>query len=194
MPREIPCLLLLLCCLACARPRVGTEPEAGDYFQVMDIRFSFQDSQGRQNGRTHWRFDEDNAKFLFFTPLNQVGLELEVAGETALLLRPGSPFYWRGEFRSLLDRLWGIDLRLEELKRLVTKGRLLPEREAELGIAIELEADPGSQAPRTVRVRLGDSGVTLRIIRSETRAGRVVLLDRVRGLMPAGLAEVLADD
>jgi outer membrane biogenesis lipoprotein LolB len=170
------------------------EPAAGDFFRVLDIRFSFQDGQNRQNGRAHWRFDEHGAKLLLFTPLNQVGLEMEVAGESALLLRPGRPFYWRGEFRSLLDRLWGIDLSLWELKGLVSEGRIPRQKAEASGMSIELDIDPASRAPRTVTVRRQGTAVTLRIIRNERRTGRVVLLDRVRGREPAGLEEVLADD
>jgi len=187
-------LLFVLCCLACVHPRVRPEPAAGDYFHSLDIKFSFQDSQGRQNGRIHWRFDERSAKFLFFTPLNQVGLELDVAGETALLLRPGRLLYWRGEFNSLLDRLWGIDLSLEELKGLVTDGRVPQEKALAVGMTIQLESEPESRAPRTVHVSQGDGKVALRIIKDEIRPGQVVLLDRVRGLEPAELEEVLADD
>ena len=89
----------------------------------MSIKFNFSDRQGKQNGRVHWRFDGRHAKFLFFTPLNQVGLELDVAGETAWLLRPGKKLFWRGDFSHLLDRLWGIELTLEELKGLVARRR-----------------------------------------------------------------------
>lgn len=187
-------LLFVLCCLSCVRPHIGPEPVAGDYFHSLDIKFSFQDNRGKQNGRIHWRFDESSAKFLFFTPLNQVGLELDVAGETALLLHPGRALYWRGGFSDLLDRLWGIDLSLEELKRLVSDGRIPREKAAALGISIELESGPEGPAPRTVHISQGDGKVTLRIIKNETRPGQVVLLDRSRGLEPAGLEEVLADD
>ena len=187
-------LLFVLCCLACVHPRIRPVPAAGDSFHILDIKFSFQDSRGRQNGRIHWRFDERNAKFLFFTPLNQLGLELDVAGETALLLRPGRLLYWRGGFSNLLARLWGIDLSLEELKRLVSDGRIPQEKAAALGISIELESGPEGPAPRTVHIGQGDGKVTLRIIKTETRPGQVVLLDRVHGLEPAGLEEILADD
>jgi hypothetical protein len=192
MARLIPCLILIAGCLACARPRVGTEPAAGDFFRILDIKFIIEDGQNRQNGRANWRFDDHGAKLLLFTPLNQVALELEVSGETALLLRPGRPLYWRGEFRSLLERLWGVALGLGELKRLVCEGRVPAEKTP--GTAIEVELDPSGNVPRTVHVSRDDAKMTLRIIRNETRTGRVVLRDRVRGRQPAGLEEVLADD
>lgn len=160
----------------------------------MNIKFSFSDLQGKQNGRLHWRFDARNAKFLFFTPLNQVGLELDVAGETALLLRPGKKLYWRGDFSILLNRLWGIDLNLEELKQLVVKGSI-PEAKAKAkGMVILLEYDTEDRSLHMVTVRQNDAILTLKIVKSETRPGSIVFLDYDRRFQAAELEDVLGND
>jgi hypothetical protein len=194
MSRKSIALLLLTCCLACTKPSIKYDPAAGGYFQAMSIKFNFSDSQGKQNGRVYWRFDARNAKFIYFTPLNQVALELDVAGETVLLLRPGKKLYWRGDFNTLLDRLWGIDLTLEELKQLIVKG-LIPEvKLKEKGIAVFLETSPEDHSPRLVNIRRNDVDLSLKILKSETRPGTIVLLDYDRHFQPAELENVLSDD
>jgi hypothetical protein len=194
MSRKIIGLFLMLSFLACARPRITQEPVAGAFFQVMSIKFNFSDRQGKQNGRIHWRFDAFNAKFLFFTPLNQVGLELDVKGETALLLRPGKKLYWRGDFSFLLDHLWGIDLTLEELEQLLIKGSIPEAKIKEKGIVISLETNPKDQSPQIVNISQSTATLILKILKSEIRPGNIVLLDYDQRFQPAELEDVLADD
>lgn len=185
---------LMIGCLACARTGIRQEPAAGACFQTISIRFNFSDLQGRQNGRIHWRFDRLNAKFLFFTPLNQVGLELDVKGETALLLRPGKKLYWRGDFSVLLDRLWGIELTMEELKKLLLEGLIPEAKMKEKGIAIELEPDPKNNSPQKVRIRRNDVDLTIKILQSASRSGSIVFLDYDQRFQPAELEDLLSDD
>jgi hypothetical protein len=194
MSRKLFGVVLLLFCLACARPGIRETPPAGNFFQALTIKFNFSDPQGKQNGRIYWRFDARNAKFIFFTPLNQVGLELNVAGETALLLRPGKNLCWRGGFSLLIGRLWGIELKLEELKQLILKGSIPQVKMTGKDISINLETDPEDLSPRIVHIRQNESELTLKIVGSETRPGRVVLLDHDRRCKTAELEEILGDD
>jgi hypothetical protein len=160
----------------------------------MSIKFNFSDRQGKQNGRMHWRFDEQYSKMLFFTPVNQVGLELDVDGEKSLLLRPGKKLYWQGDFSFLLRHLWGIELTLRELKELLVQG-LIPEAKIkEKGIAIALETDPETRTPKTVNIKQSDAILTLKILKNETRPGSIVLLKYDQRFLPAKLEDVLADD
>jgi hypothetical protein len=194
MLRQIIGLLLLLCCLACVRPKIRqTFPTEGT-FQTMSIKFNFSDRRGRQNGRIHWRFDDRNAKFLFFTPLNQVGLELDVDGETSLLVRPQKKLYWRGDFSILLNRLWGIDLTLEELKQLLVRGQIPAAKIKDKGIAVFLETNPKDPSPRIVNIRQNDAALTLKILKNEARPGKIVLLDYEQRFQAAELEDVLGDD
>ena len=194
MPRKLLGLFLVLSCLACVRPKIRQTPMAGACFQSMSIKFNFSDRQGKHNGRIHWRFDEHNAKFLFFTPINQVGLELDAAGENALLINLKNKTYWQGDFSFLLNRLWGIDLSLEELKQLLTKG-LIPEAKIkEKGIVISLETNPKDRSPQIVNIRQNDVALILKILINETRPGSIVLLDYGQRFQPAELEDVLNDD
>lgn len=160
----------------------------------MSIKFNFSDRQGKQSGRIHWRFDARKAKFLFFTPLNQVSLELDVADETSLLVRPNKKLYWRGDFNYLLERLWGIDLTLAELKLLLIKGQVPAIKIKDKGIVVSLETNHKDQSPQTVNIGQNDANLTLKILKNETRPGSIVLLDYGQRFQPAELEDVLSDD
>jgi hypothetical protein len=194
MSRKLIGLFLMLCCLACVRPRIRQIPAAGACFQTMSIKFNFSDRQGKQNGRIHWRFDAHKAKFLFFTPFNQVGLELDVAGENALVINLKNKMYWQGDFSFLLNRLWGIDLTLQELKQLLTNG-LIPETKIkEKGIVITLETNDEDLAPQIVNIRQNDVTLILKVLKKEIRPGSIVLLDYNQRFQLAELEDVLVDD
>jgi hypothetical protein len=194
MPRCVIIFILLLCCISCARPGIRQTPPAGNVFQALVIKFNFSDGRNKQNGKIHWRFDAASSKFLFFTPLNQVGLELDVEGENALLLRPENRLFWRGEFSDLIKRLWDIELTLDELKRLVGAGSLPEEKMRGQGIEISLETNAGDHTPRLVHIRHRHADLTLKIVRKEIHPGSVVFLDYRAKFQEAGLEEVLGDD
>jgi len=194
MSRKSIGLLILMSFLACARPSIKHDPVDKACFQAISIKFNFSDSQGKQNGRVHWRFDANHAKFIFFTPLNQVALELDVAGESALLLRPGKRLYWKGDFSDLLGRLWGIDLTMDELKQIIIKG-LIPETKIkEKGMVILLQTSTEDHSPQMVNIRRNDVDLTLKILKREIRPGTIVLLDYSRRFQAADLEDVLTDD
>ena len=168
-------LLALACLLSCRAPRPALAPGAGPTLRVMSLKFSYREAGERQGGRVACRFDDDAAKFVFFTPLNQAGLELDVAGEEARLLNFAERTYWQGDFSLLLDRLWGIGLTLAELKSLLLDPGAPPPRLAEAGIVVEREE--GGGGPQALRLRREGAELSLRVLKSETRPGRVVLVD-----------------
>ncbi len=167
--------LLLACAVSCRAPRPALAPGAGPSFRVMSLKFSFREAGERQGGRVACRFDDAAAKFVFFTPLNQAGLELDVAGEEARLLNFADRTYWQGDFSLLLERLWGIGLTLGELKSLLLDPGAPPPRLAEAGIVVDQEGSAGG--PRALRLRREGAELSLRVLKSETRPGRVVLVD-----------------
>jgi hypothetical protein len=194
MSRKFFCLLVLLCCLSCMTPKIKQLPPSGPYYQTMSIKFNFMDRQGKQKGRIHWRFDERSGKFLFFTPLNQVALELDTVGEVALLINFDKKIFWRGDFSFLLNRIWGIDISLTELKLLLNNG-LVPEAKIkEKGLVFSLESARDGQPPQSVRIRQGDALLTLKILKNEAKAGNIVLLNYDSRFQSADLEDVLADD
>ena len=171
-------LFLVLAILAACRPHApGLQPPSGPYFQHLSIKFSIQDAGARQNGRVIWRFDENFSKFIFFTPLNQVALELDVAGEEAVLVNFAKKTYWRGDFCTMLDRLWGIGVNLAALRSLLLSGAAPATEFLEKGIAVAIEQVGDSGAPAAVRLSRGGAELVLRISKREFRPGRIVWVD-----------------
>ncbi len=194
MARKLFGLFLLLACLACIHPKIRQEPASGTFFHSMSIKFNYSDVQARQNGKVHVRFDERHAKFILFNPLNQVALQLDVAGEKARLVRPGKKLYWRGDFSYLLDRLWGIELTWAELKEILLTGSIPQAKITEKGIVVCLENNPDSRMPRTIKIKQDDAELILKILKSETRPGRVILLEHNRRFRAAVIEDILSDD
>lgn len=186
-----PALILLLLALAaaCRTARPALAPGAGPGFRSLSARFAFRQGATRQGGRILWRCDGERSKFVFFTPLNQAGLELAVDGEEAVLANFADQTYWQGDFSLLLGRLWGIELPLADLKALLLDGRVPPALPAR-GIEVALQGDPGA-SPRLVRLRRGEAELSLRLLKSELRPGRIVPVDYAKRYRAAGLEEVL---
>jgi len=186
-------VLAVLASLAACRPLIPVlQPPAGPYFQHLSIKFSLQDAGTRQNGRVIWRFDENFSKFIFFTPLNQVALELDVAGEEAVLVNFANRTYWRGDFSSMLDRLWGIGVSLSALRSLLLAGAAPATEFLEKGITVAIERAVTSGVPAAVRLSRGGAELALRISKREFRPGRIVWVDYAGRYRAAELQDVLA--
>jgi len=194
MLKKLSVLIGIACCICCHPHRPGLQPDAGPSFRSLGIKFSFNDGSARQNGRIHWRFDDHCAKFIFFTALNQVGLELDADGESALLINFTKKAFWRGDFMVLLDRLWGIELELAQLKQLLLEG-LVPQAAIDRqGLIVSLKKNTRTGAPEVVRLQRGSSDLTLRIYKNERRPGKLVFIDYEERYRAADLESVLDDD
>jgi len=194
MLKKIITLLGIVLFISCQTRKPELLPPSGPYFQSLSIKFNLHDGESKQNGRIHWRFDERYAKFLFFTPLNQVGLELNAAGEETVLLNFAKKIFWKGEFVSLLHQLWGIELTLDDLKQILVKGLVPQTKLAGKGISVFLKKDNRTGAPERARFRLGSTDLTLRISRREFRPGQIILIDYSGRYQAADLESVLGDD
>jgi hypothetical protein len=194
MLKRMAILLVLIGCVSCRAQRPDLQPPSGPLFRSLSIKFNFRDGEVRQNGRVLWRFDERCAKFLFFSPLNQAGLELDVAAEEAMLVNYGKKAFWRGDFSQLLDRMWGIDLTYSDLKSLLADGGITPAGFADKGIEVSLQRAAGSGALETVRLRRGAADISLRILKDEFRPGEIVLIDYAKRYQALDLESVLEDD
>lgn len=191
MLKRVLLLLLAAASFSCASRRPLLIPAAGPHFSSLTMKFSFLDNETRQNGRILWRFDESGSKFIFFNALNQSGLELDVAGEEAVLVNFSEKSYWRGDFSCLLDRLWGIRLPLAEWKELLLSGKVAHSLLAEHGIEAFMEGVTDHGGPRSIRLRRDDAQLTLRVLKSEQRPGRVILVDYAGRYRAGDLEDVL---
>ncbi|HEX7503596.1 MAG TPA: lipoprotein insertase outer membrane protein LolB, partial [Acidobacteriota bacterium] len=179
---------------SCQTRRPDLVPPAGPHFRSLAIKFSFHDSGASQNGRVSWRFDDHGSKFLFFTPLNLVAMELDVAAEDALLVNHDKKAFWRGDFSGLLDRMWGIALTHSDLKSLLAENGTLPAGLAGKGIAVALERAAAGGTLETVRLRRGDADLALHILKDELRPGKIILVNYAERYQPLDLERVLEND
>lgn len=194
MLKKILIMLAIAGLISCQARRPGLVPPPGPHFRALSIKFSFHDPLARQSGRVSWRFDDHSSKFLFFNPLNQAGIELDVAAEDAVLVNHRKKAFWRGDFSGLLDRMWGIALTLSDLKSLLAENGATPAGLAGKGIAVALERAAGSGALETVRLQSGAADLSLRILKDELRPGKIVLVDYAERYHPQDLESVLEDD
>jgi hypothetical protein len=194
MLKRITLMFLIAGCLSCTAHRPDLLPPSGPHFRSLSIKVRFQDGEARQNGRVLWRFDEGCAKFLFFSPLNQVGMELDVTDEEAVLVNFGKKAFWRGDFSRLLERMWGIALSHSDLKSLLADDGTMPAGFAEKGIKVTLERAAGSGALATVHLRRGKAELVLRILKDEFRPGKIVRVNYTERYQSRDLASVLEDD
>jgi cell wall assembly regulator SMI1 len=61
-------------------------------------------------------------------------------------------------------------------------------------IKIDLETGPESRSPQIIHIRENGADLTLKIVNSEIRPGRVILLDHDRRFRADELEAVLSDD
>lgn len=191
MAKRILLFLLAAAACCCGPRRPELVPGAGPHFRSLTMKISFLDGETRQNGRVLWRFDENGSKFIFFNALNQAGLELAVAGEDAVLVNFSENSYWKGDFSHLLDRLWGIRLTLAQWKDLMLSGKLSRSLQAEHNIEVTMAGSAEHGGPRSVSLQRGTARLLLRVIKSELRPGRIVLVDYARRYRAGDLENVL---
>jgi hypothetical protein len=194
MLKKIIILLAIAGCFSCSMRKPDMLPPSNPFFCSLSIKFNIHDGKVRQNGRVLWRFDDEHAKFLFFSPLNQVGLELDVDSEEAVLVNFAKKTFWRGAFIQLLERMWGIGITLSELKTLMVKGEIPRSSFSEKGIAVSLEYDKKSGSLETVRLKRADTELALRIQKNEFRPGKIVLINYAERYQDVDLETLLTDD
>jgi hypothetical protein len=187
-------ILLLAGTVSCRAPKPALAPGAGPEFRSLGIKFSFRDGDIRQNGRIAWRLDGERSKFVFFTPLGQAGLELDVSGEDAVLVNFSRKEQWQGEFRDLLERMWGVDMSLSTLKEIVLNGKVPHAELAAKGITVDLAPGSRGGAPKEVRLRRDSADLRLRLTRDASRPGRIELAGYGGRYPAAPLASVLEMD
>jgi hypothetical protein len=194
MLKKVLFLLGLTFFFSCQVRKPEIFPSGSPYFRSLSVKFRFQDGEVRQNGRVLWRFDESSSKFFFFTPLNQVNLELDIAGEDAVLVNFSKKSFWKGDFSQMLDRLWGIGMTLAELKALLVHGDSDQPGFMGKGIEARVERDQESGEMRLARLRRGAAELELRIQKNEMRPGSIVLVDYVERYRLDELERVLEND
>ena len=139
----------------------------------MSLKFVFRQENVRQTGRIHWKFAGGSSSALFLSPVNQVLFELYAQGENSLLINRRERVFWEGNFQALIRHYWNLDLKLTEIRQIVTEGIVPDEVNADPAIRIEIFRDSGRSIER-VEISSNGSHLTLRILKREIRQGVIV--------------------
>jgi len=158
---------------ACAPPRPRTEADTAAFHWRVRVTFDLRDPEGRERGRVWVAAGADRARILFLSPLNQVTLELFVRGEEALLLRRKEGRCWRGPFRRLIHRMWGIDVPWREVRGWLLEGRVPVERLQREGYVVRREWEADGVTLRALVFERGSRKVRLDIGERRRRDGDV---------------------
>jgi len=183
------------------RPAVHQAPDSENTLQSLMCRFWFRDvdrgqsgkiSRG-QSGKISWRSDEARSKLIFFSALNQGVLEMWQEGERTTLFNLRRKTYWQGPFRTLILRMWGIDLDFADLQAIVLAGEIPQSKMETAGLTVSLEKDGAGNVTQGV---IGGEGISLRvrISQRERRSGTVVFFKNMSEYSLSDLNPILDDD
>ncbi len=187
------CLLVLFLTACLPRPPLESDA-AGLQGGTVSLRFVFRSETDKQSGRLNWQYDDRQARFVVFGPLNQVVFELYVSCEQTTLVRRRGRLFWQGDFQDLMLALWGLNLSYSRIEDIFFRLRGGTDQD---GLKVELVTSGDEVAAAVVR---SDAGILeLKVIRHQRRAGVLIRRPDLSGYSRRGLDELtgsgeLADD
>jgi hypothetical protein len=90
--------------------------------------------------------------------------------------------FWEGNFQALIRQYWNLDLKLADIRQMVTEGVVPDEVNDDRAIRIDLFRDSDRSVER-VEISGDGSHLTLRVLQRETRQGVI--------LPPSGLGKFI---
>ena len=185
--RWLICFLLLLPFCSPVRYRMvpGDDPAPGAIYHSLKIKVNLKEvSTGRKQAfKILQKFTEKRARMLFLgPPLNKVYAKLITDGESALLINSKKKKYWRGDFKTLLREIWGVNFDYSEFKRLLVEGVIPREKAKQNNLKVSVEADKENGKPEQVRISGEDIVIKLRISNRRTVNGQIVFAVNLKSL------------
>jgi hypothetical protein len=174
-----PVVSLLLFLPFCSRLKYDVRPDStAVYFSVtIKVNVKLNDpnsgSPKRQNFKILLKFDRQNDKMLFLSPLNQVYGQLFIENEKVLLINTKEKKYWKGRFNTLIDEIWALDFTYSQFKDLILNGTIPEERVEERRLRLSLETDEKTGKPQRITINYNDAVIKLRI--SDHRSGKGII-------------------
>jgi hypothetical protein len=173
MKRFFPLLLILLLFFSCVRRDIRFVPGPGQSVEVLNLKFLLSQENGRQTGKIRWKFAEGTSTALFLSPINQVLFEMYAQGENVLLINRRERVYWEGDFQSLIRRYWNMELKLAEIRKIVSEGIVPAPLNTDPAIRIELFRNRDQTVER-VEISNEKSNLSLRVLKRESVPGKIV--------------------
>jgi hypothetical protein len=188
MPRILILMLFLLALLfGCCRLPVDVIPDPHATFRELTVKFTFHAAKERQNGRIIIKLDDERVKMLFVSPLNRVYFELSAEREQVLLFNLPGKTVWHGDFHTLIGSLWGLDLNLDALMRLLLTGQKPP---VTSGQTVDVNLDRSTSRPHSIVCKQAERALELVVQAHETKPGQLIFRS-ADGFEPVDLDTVL---
>ena len=131
---------------------------------------------------------------LFLSPLNQVYGQLFIENEKALLINSKKKMFWRGRFKTLIQKIWALDFDYAEFKELISAGTIPQKKARESSLRVSLEKEETGDKPGKIKIDYND--MTLKIKISDRRSGRGLIdfSPRLEKMQKATIEEVLGEE
>ncbi|MCK4835033.1 MAG: hypothetical protein KAT17_00260, partial [Candidatus Aminicenantes bacterium] len=137
----------------------------------LKLKFNFEDSLGKHNGKILMKYDDRKAKILFLSPLNQVYFKLLVEKNKSLLINTKEKKYWEGNFKCLIKEMWRIDLSFKEFRLLVQEGIIPQQKLAKFDLKFLLEKDNKTGKPKKIKLFNDEISIQLKIQNRKIKRG-----------------------
>lgn len=198
LPLVVSLLFSLLFSLSfCSRLKYDVLPDStAVYFSVtIKVNVKLNDpnpgSPKRQNFKILLKYDRQNDKMLFLSPLNQVYGQLFIENEKVLLVNTKEKKYWKGRFNTLIEEIWNLDFTYSQFKELILDGTVPREKTEERGLRISLETDEKTGKPRRITINYNEAVIKLRISDRRTGKGIIDFTHPLKQMEAAAIEEAL---
>jgi hypothetical protein len=179
---------------SCAPRKIALPGDSPGYHNHIKLKFSIRDGENKDSGKIILKFDRDKSKVLFLSPFNQIYLKLYIEKSEALLINTKKKKFWQGDFRTLIDEMWNIDLEFEELKMLIMQGTV-PKREIKnSSMAFILEDDKKSGKPKSIKIQKDTILLHIKVQNRKTRKGKIEFYIDFTRLIKTELRNVLLNE
>lgn len=180
----------------CTRLKYDIIPDSSAVYHSATIKVNVREknSRKRQNFKIVLKYDDTRDKMLFLSPLNQVYGLLIIENEKTLLISTKKRKYWRGNFNTLLEKIWALDFNYSQFKKLILNGLIPWEKVKEIGMEISMEKEKESEKPKRIKIYHKDITIKLRISNCRTGKGIINFSPRMDGLEKASIENALEEN
>ncbi|MCP4156127.1 MAG: outer membrane lipoprotein LolB [bacterium] len=166
--------LCLVTITSCSRLKYDILPDSQRTYHSLTVRvnvkYTTKKGRQKQNFKIVLKYDANQDKMLFLSPLNQVYGQLFVKNEQVLLINTKKKRSWKGHFASLIKKIWGLDLNYSQFKALILKGTLPTKKMADKGLDISIEKDE-KNIPKRIIISRSKGLIKLKIYNRKTGKG-----------------------
>lgn len=174
--RSLWSILLCFALLAigsCAPRKITLPGDSTGLHNHIKLKFSIGDGEKKDSGKIILKFDRDKSKILFLSPFNQIYYKLYVEKSEALLINTRKKKFWQGDFKTLIEEMWNIDLELDELKMLIMRGTVPDRKVKDSSMEFSLENDKKSGKPKSIKIQKENILLQIKVQNRKVKKGKI---------------------